>query len=398
MAEKMNKVPVSNQRSHRYFADYFPIKFTDKDGAARSFDFTKFVSKLEGVDLTREQQKKFEELKQEREAYRDAAALGQLMNLLDAELFLTPRQRTAFAEGVRQNLDTDVTGFAFRTSSYYFNQKAIGPIIRSGSYLKLLSDVQRRRASDLASSNGSSARDLYVSFSANEGVDAWQEKLRESTKSQRDRLMRAIEVRVEFHKALCDLPYKTVRYLRVAGKGASDEMIASWKATTRQQLKTYEQQAAQWAGQANFSFSVSAPSITKLGQNEIWTHALESRIPQSNDLLAERDRVRTAATADFVVAMLDKELWLTQQQRRHLAESLIKKLPLPDKTVSNNTYYTDISLLAFALHRLSDQEISVLTDKQIEVWNAMKKVFPTQGQYVVVQRRNGGQMHIALPQ
>lgn len=393
------KVDANSDRSHRYFADYFVIKFTDVGGAARALNFTRQTRKLNAVKLTDEQDKLLTRAIDERNAFLESAAIGQLMNVLDAELYFTPDQRQAFAEGVASTVNLDVTGFGFQTSSYYFNQRLVGPILQRGDYLKVLGDAQRLRAADLASTGSSSGRNvLYVSFRSDEGVETWQTKLKGSIQGHRDLLMRAIAVRVDFHCALCDISDDNARYLLVAGKGATDKVIADWKVTARQQLKTYEQHAAQWGGQGNFSFSLASPSVQTLAKDEIWTHALESKIPEANDQLTHRDHVRTQATAEFTVAMLDKELWLTKSQRQHLIKAVVAKLPAPDRTAASHSYYTEITLLALALFKLSDQDISILNDKQKRVWELMKKPFQENGNHITIQRRNGGQMSIMIPE
>lgn len=389
----------NNDRSHRYFADYFVIKFTDTDGAARRLDFTRHAHKLQEVNLAEAQKRTLEELTAERKAFFESAALGQLMNLLDAELFFAPEQRVEFSDGLRSTVNLDVTGFAFTTSTYYFNQRIAGPLVQRGKFLNVLEDSQRRRLADITNAkNSSSSGRQYLLFSTSDGVDAWQEKLVTSIKEQRERLMRAIAVRVDFHRTQCNLSDETAHRLMVAGKGASDVVIAEWKRTSRTQLKGYEQQAAQWVGRGNMSFAVNLPNIQTLAANDIWTHSIESAVPEASDQLTERNRLRTQANAEFVVAMLDKELWLTQKQREHLIPVVFKMMPHPDKAMSSSSYYNELALLGMTMFKFPDQDLPILTDKQKRAWKAMKKPLQTNGNYILVQRRNGGQMHVGLPQ
>jgi hypothetical protein len=124
---------------------------------------------------------------------------------------------------------------------------------------------------------------------------------------------------------------------------------------------------------------------------------MQQLVPKSTDQLNLRDSVRLEATAKFVVAMLDKELWLTKAQREILIDAVRKELPSPDTKIQNANYFLEVTLLTIPMFKLSKRELSVLTDTQKAAFEAMKKPFQKQNSYILVQMQNGGQMHLQIP-
>jgi hypothetical protein len=243
--------------------------------------------------------------------------------------------------------------------------------------------------------SGSYNSEQYILFQSTEGIDTWQDKLTEVTVEQRKRLARAVDVRVAFHGLSQSLSEQEIHYLRVAGKGAVEEVITAWKELSRRQLKSYEDQVMRFNG--NFSFGLSVADVEKLEVNDIWKHAVESLTTQDTDALARRDAVRLDATARFVVAMLDRELWLNSDQRDVLLEAVKKELPDPDYRISNSRYYGEVTLLCIPLFKLSKTDLAIFTAPQQKAWDAMQNMFQLDGNYVRVQMKNGGQMSFSLP-
>lgn len=388
------KPQANNQRMNRGYVDHFAITFTDTDGAARKVDLLHFEKLLAETDLTPEQAVRLAAAAKERREFHQSATLGHILNILDAELYFTAGQRTAIGDAAREKIQLNSACYALRPMNYYFQQTPITPLLKRGNHLNVLSEAQKRRATDLSATNTDNA-EQYVSFQSNEGIDLWQDTLRNAIKAQRERLTRAVAVRVDFHQALNEMSDSDARHLQVAGKGATDAAIARWKTTSRQQLKTFEQHAMGAIG--NFSFSLQVPNVDQIDADGIWKHSMEQLVPKSTDQLNLRDSVRLEATAKFVVAMLDKELWLTKAQREILIDAVRKELPSPDTKIQNANYFLEVTLLTIPMFKLSKRELSVLTDTQKAAFEAMKKPFQKQNSYILVQMQNGGQMHLQIP-
>lgn len=385
-------------QQQRGLGDYFPIRFTDVQGAARAVNILQEQKKLVDLSLTTAQQTALQTAEQEREQFHRDATLGYIMNLLDEELYLTATQRETMRESVGHQVDLTGACFGFQAQNYYFDEKSITGIVKSGgAHLNALTPSQKLRAKDLASmENGSYNSEQYLSFSSEEGIDTWQDKLKEAVVTQKARLTRVIGVRVAFHRMSHQLSDQQTRRLQVAGKGAVDEVIASWKESSRKHLKSYEEQVGRFAG-GNFSFGMQVPNVRQLEQNNIWKHTEESIASGVTDALTARNEARRTATAKFIVAMLDKELWLEPFQRERLLDVVRKELPSEENVEPNRRYFSEISLLCIPLFKFSRHDLTILSPHQREVWDEMKEPFNFDGNYVRAQMQNGGQMSFRIP-
>lgn len=386
----------NNQRGNQGFSDYFAINFTDTKGAALDLNFLRKKKLLAEVALTPEQQSELDKFTIERKVFHDSANVGHILNQLDSELYFTADQRASMADIVRLKVPLGAACYSMNPMNYYFQQTPIAAVITGEKQLKCLGVAQKLRAADLAGTSRDVNAEQYVSFQSNEGIDLWQDKLKEAIQAQRKRMMRAVGVRVDFHRGQCEMPDVDARRLLVAGKGATDTLVAKWKTTASRQLKSYEEHAAM-RGQGNFSFSIGAPDVQQIDGDSVWKHTIEQLLPAASDHLAHRNSVRMDATANFIVATLDRELWLSASQRDILFEAVRKELPSPDFQIQNSRYYLEVSLLMIPLFKLGKRDLAVLSDTQEIAFEAMKKPFQVQNSYVVVQMKNGGQMHLQIP-
>ncbi|MEZ6127178.1 MAG: hypothetical protein R3C59_00685 [Planctomycetaceae bacterium] len=388
----------NDQRNNRGLSDFFPVRFTDTNGAARAVEILRVRSKLTGVQLTTEQTEKLAAAVEERKQFHRGAALGYILNLLDDELFLTADQRQVIGAGIRKKVNLEAACYSFMPQTYYFDQTSIVDTVREGNdYLEVLTKSQKQRAKDLAALDGGSYNsEQYISFSSDEGIDTWQDKLREAGLTQKERLQRAVAVRVDFYEMAYDLPPQSARRLLVAGKGAVDEVVAAWQEQTQRQLKSYEDQMGRFAG-GNFSFSMSVADIRQLEHNDIWKYTVESVVTGTTDAMAARNEARSAANARFIVAMLDKELWLEPFQRDRLLTAVQNELPSPDYNDPNRRYFGEISLLCIPLFKFSKHDLTVLSRNQKTTWEVIREPFQFDGNYVRVQMQNGGQMSFVIP-
>jgi hypothetical protein len=408
---KFQQAPRAHQQLNQQLSDYFPICFTAANGAAREIDVVPHQShqsknreldlfpddrQVKNIQLTPEQRQQLLRAIEARFEFREQASLQHVLNLLDAELYLTADQRQQMGEGIAGMIDRDASCFSFQPTTYYFPQTSIARTIKPGPHLQVLTEAQQDRAKDLASmGSGSYNSEQYILFQSTEGVDTWQDKLTEASTEQRKRLTRAMDVRVAFHGLSQALSDQEIRHLRVAGKGAVEEVLAAWKEQSRRQLKSYEDQVVRFNG--NFSFGLNVADVYQLESNSIWKHAVESLTQNDTDALASRHNVRLDATARFVVAMLDRELWLNADQRQALLDAVKKELPDPDYRIANHRYYGEVTLLAIPLFKLSKTDLAILSPAQQKAWDAMQGMFQHDGNFVRVQMKNGGQMAFSLP-
>ncbi|MEQ9411023.1 MAG: hypothetical protein RIK87_25150 [Fuerstiella sp.] len=379
--------------------DTFPIKFTVRSGTAEQLDLARRPQKLKSI-LTEDQLTALQDAEQERRAFQFEAMVGYVLNLLDDELYLTAKQRQDMREPLAGELrGKENTSFSMFAQSYYYPQSSITFLLQEGDHLQFLNDAQKNRASDFSNigrNGGSNNSEQYIMFESSEGTDGWYRKLKESAETQRARIQRACEVRVAYYQQICRLPDDRANHLRVAGKGVTDQLIRDWKKTTSRQLKNYEQQVGLFNG--NFSFSMQVANQSQIDSHDLWKHTLESLSPEVADFVVARETVRRDATARFLTALLDRELWLLPEQRPQVQQLVQQSLPAKNNINPYRNYMDEVAMLIVPLFKFSKQDATVFQGPQQAAWETLKKEFEFNGRYVLVHMKNGGQFHFPVPQ
>ncbi len=379
--------------------DTFPVKFTIRYGTAQDLDVTRKLRKLTEI-LSEDQLDRLSAAAEERTAFHLDATVERVLNLLDEQLFLTAAQREEMFPSLRETLDgMESSSFTFTPQSYYYKQTAVSFLLRRGDHLKCLNDAQRTRAKDFQGTTANPdygvGSEQYLMFSSSEGMNTWHEKLQEACVAQRKRVDRACAVRAAYAMAELGLSEDDARHLKVAGKGVAENLVSAWKKTTRQQLKTYEEQAGRFGG--NFSFSMQMPDLNKIETDPIWEHTLEKLPLKPSKSGPNREDAIRKSGAIFLTSLLDKELWLLPDQRTEVQALIEKTLPTSNTANVYRNYMDEVALLVIPLFKFSKQDATVFKGAQKDAWESLKKEFDFNGRYVQVLLKNGGSFHFQIP-
>lgn len=395
LLQKWSKVAPRNQNGQ--LSPIFPVKFTLRYGGAESLDLTRHSKELLEV-LSEDQADRLNEAKADRDAFFLEAVTGRVLNLLDAELYLSGQQRNDMRTQLQKRLKgMESTSFSLHGQSYYLPQQSISFLLQRGNHLDVLSERQMRRAKDLAQIAQSQHynNEQYIQFESSAGVDGWHEHLEKSAKEQKARVLRGCSVRADFYRAEWQLPEKHGRMMEIVAKGVADRMIADWKETVRRQLKTYEQQAGAFGG--NFSFSMSVVDLDKIDKEPLWKHTLDRVRPETPASDYDRSNEMRQATARHLTGLLDRELWLLPAQRPDVEQLVFKTIPEDGNLRSNYTYMEDVAGLVIPMFKFSQRDAEIFDDDQDFIWDLMKENFDFNGSYVIVALPNGGQFHFNIP-
>jgi hypothetical protein len=380
------------QHANAVFPRTFPILFANKTGIAHQYSerLIDAVRKQSLAQLTEEQQTRFESAVKERADAQHEAFVNYLVALFDKELFLNSEQQTILRTQLSSKDKPSLHPlYSFQPQSYYLPYEALGTLVPRTGGNKFLTDVQKKRLTDLTNSNPNSQ---HIIFQSESSPDDWQKQIIEAARSQRDRFLCAAAVRVSFLESELALTSKQSEYLMTASKGAAIRALGDWKETTQQTIDQMEMQMAQMGG--NFAFGVQNIMINDLEQNEIWAEALKSLASEStNELMQKRREAQSAATAGMLLALLDRELWLMPAQREPLRLLIQKSLPKNSDPAQNQEYVRDIVLLAFPLFKIREQDRNdILTEPQREAWKQLQSFFEwqKQGNYMQIPLRNQG--------
>ncbi len=380
------------------FADYAPVQFTFQDGAAKStFAGSEWYVEIEKI-LTDDQEERLATANEKRTASICAAQKDRIVNILDEELFFTSRQRPIVAKQVEERLSSDNdTLYSLTNQTYYLKYKSPQNIL-SGSILDVLSPAQRDRWERVQKGHQSGARsERYITFMSNEGVDGWYKALDESLKQQAIRLTQAANVRIEYYAEEFKLSDKDVHHLKLAAKGTIIYCMQTWKKSAKMNLKQWEERMNQQQfGNGNFGFSVAVPSTKVIEQHDLWKNTLSEMGVDSTASTKKQVNHKRAGKLKYIISLLDRELWLTSEQRDQFEKVLSEKLPKSD--MPGYEYMYEVVLVAIATTRLDEADVKEILDpEQMIAWNALKGQFAINGQMVRINMQNQGQFNIHIP-
>jgi hypothetical protein len=395
--------PRSANHRSGIFGDTSPIKFTLHGGAVDEIELQMPNTSLQSL-LTVEQTDAFNAAISERKQFQKDCMIEQIINIMDAELFLTVEQQRHF----RTTLPSLVPGvhrisLSLTPQDSYYPQTSIASLMRRGARLNVLTDIQETRAQDFSATDRENVQDInqqHLRLRPGESAEQWHDQLEQCAAIQRDRVYQACAVRASYHQAVDDLSESQTRHLMVAAKGVAEDIVRAWKKQTQNMLTSITQRIAARGGQfgGNISFPARAVDLALIDQNSIWQRAVAKFANGTRHAARIRGESRRQADAATIVGFLDRELWLQQDQRSQLTKLVYECVPENGVAFNQSTiHFADVSLILLPLFRMSQQDVSMLTPPQQDVWKKLRAHFHfTERAAHVLNLANGGSMSIEI--
>ena len=361
---------------HNYLYDYSPFRFFDDDGAATEIyqaDLDKAVHKL----LNEKQKGALNAALSQRKLELHNRYLNYIIEKADKELSLSEKQEKQIRVLFPDQIPLLKNGlYSFFPRTYYVKEKPIVSIIMHPPIA--FKKTQMNRLQGLRQQQSS------IVFMANSGVENWYKQLDEEVENQKEKFHRALDFRIALIGADFQLTPQDKKYLKLAGKGATIKILAAWKKNSLPQLKQWEKHAKQQPGQ-NFGFGLQAADVSELDKNPLWEHAVKKVVTEAtyNKIMQKAQQAKTG----YVVAILDQELYLRDDQRDVIQTILQGNLPVINSRYSQSY---DLALLGLTLHGKKRKAIEkILTEPQLNAFTVLKKQFTAQNSYLAIQSRHG---------
>ena len=368
-----------------------PLLFTLPVGPGT--DFTEqLIAAIRKDLLTEEQTQRLKTSLDEREVFRNKAYLSYIVAIIDGELYLTSHQREALHSQLTSQWTTLYHPlYAFSPKIDCLPYKSVLTILKVTEGKSFLEPSQEKRLQDL---NRIQANGEYLIIRSTSGPDEWARQITDAGHKQRDTLLRAAAVQVNYYENELQLSAEQVDHLRLASKGAAVVALADWKETadrTKQNLAPRP---------GNVVVAMPLLDITPIDQNQIWVDAVSSvtkGVPRES--LNQRQESNRTATAEALLALYDSELWLTPEQREPLGKLILQVLPSGSNQSVARSNVRDLLLMTYPLFKTTEkQRADVISELQQSVWKQMESSFHWQQQNNVVgiPLRNGGILQYAL--
>lgn len=389
---------AKNQQRHNHgFADDAPVRFV-VDGAASHFRSSVWKREIE-KKLTEEQQKKLNEAVEERNAQLEQIDRDWVFNLLNKELFFTAEQEKI----VRKHLSKSMKGissqqlYSLTDQNYYLKYQQPHKFLSTLDQ-DLLNPAQKKRLKRVIGGNvNGPASERYITFMSNDGTDSWYETLDQAIEEQQNRLQEIANIQIAFYEVEHGLDQAGINHLQLAAKGTVLYGIDSWKTSTRQQLRQWEERMLQQQfGGGNFGFSISVPQPRSIYQHQLWKNAIAGLEIEASKIAKEREEAAKGIKTRYLLSFFDRELWLTNDQRKQLEEMLLKKMPKND--FQGYEYMYEVVLMAIPLVKFNEGELKkVLEPTQMDTWDCLKDQYQINGRHVTLQMQNMGQFSFNIP-
>jgi len=339
------------------------VIFPSSTFGAKSLDNEAFEKDLDGI-LTSDQQARYQQNLQKRQSSLHHGFVCGIVDLIDEELYLTVVQREMVKEKFHQGTRRENALYSLRRDGVRSPYRK--PDASFQVPISCLTNLQRHRWDDL-----NAKKDGYQ-FSYSFKGDTLQACIEDAERSEEENekaFVNAMLVKLDYYRDFLDLTFNDMQRLEMALVG-----IAQRNSVCLRNLRYCSN-----AYSSGLSEKLSYPPLNivdpiTIEWDPFWK-SLSERFGFSVAIEARR-KERQHMVAEFVLAVLEEELWLTSEQReqlRQLVEQTVGMIELPDR---NYFMFRDEMLMARVLAKMPAEEVSkILSNDQHLVWAKITNLF-----------------------
>lgn len=387
----------AQQRQNVALPTYSPISLTTQGAAARLLRDQKWIRQIRDL-LTDEQQTLFDEAMEQREFRAKRASAMNFFALLDEELFFHSSQRDSISQQILDEVQArPYCLMSLSGQTYYIDYQTPPRLLERLDNQDLTTAQQSLFAKIKQNIRNQGSNQRYLTFMSNDGVESWYTSLDNSIAEQEQFLSAAVEIRIDFISAECDMTAAQIRHLRTASKGTLLYCIRDWQESSTKQLRDWEERMQQDQFRfGNFGFSISLPQPEVIDRHPLWKATLNEVAGKAQTAFQQREELHREIRRDYILSLLDMELWLSPDQLEKLSVQLTPKVPVGE--LPNREYFHEIILLSVPYVRLSDHEVQeILDESQLQAWKTLGSQFQINGQNVTITMNHGGQFGFHVP-
>ncbi len=397
-AEIRWEIPPDNRRK-KPLSDFAPIVFTHKHNTENFLLPGGVTIRILDMLTVEEQTRWFEVMDERRQSIR-TANLDYIVSLVDGEIPMTPEDRNLFRDALHERIgvvhhrlyDLDTGLYSFGKIHGMLPRRSLD-VLLCDIGKAVLTDEQHLLLQSLTVSGRQSRNQqerIALEFTSDVDANAVEVQLTTVLARERPRFQAAFAHEVAAAAYRWNLSDEQKRVLTVASKGVTERCLSAWKLRTVEalavpieRLKVMREHVPQFA---QIRLPVQGPQISSIDDDELWQHTLQ-RVKDAAVEESTREYQRTAVVG-YVTGMLDKELWLTPDQRVPLRKLVDASFPQVIETRQPDL--KEFELLVVPLFRIpEDQLATVLRESQLAAWKAMQNEFQRDGDTVALPTENG---------
>ncbi|MCH2202053.1 MAG: hypothetical protein MK102_08785 [Fuerstiella sp.] len=266
--------------------------------------------------------------------------------------------------------------YTFHRRNYLLPYENLGQFIHRFRKLNV-TVAQSNRWNDLVENGGDQNNHIMVTVDADSDEEN-EKKLNNACRVATRHYMNAAAVRTEHLTTSLQLPPDKVRYLELAGRGVTVRILNDWKKQVRKEIRQISNKP-QFGRFGNQQTAIGGPDVQSFEKHRLWRNAVAKVcLEAESDLLIEHDARILKGAAAFVMATLDRELHLDDDQVQAFGQ-LVKSTE-PHRVALGQDYWFELAMLARTLARADQNQLrDLLSEPQLECWKLLKNHFCYQG-------------------
>ncbi len=350
-----------HQQFHQRQLNCFPSNFTFTGGPVQQMS-QRIDSDLQSI-LNESQKAKLTSLLVDRKEKFSSACLGEILNMIDYELYLSAEQRVGVRELLeRKDQRFQDAYFSFRERNGQFQASKrlnLDRVVAAG----ILSDAQTQRVHDL--------QDPHFTFVFHRN----SQTLPEFIERQRIALESAMQVRMEYLLTSSLLNSEKARHLDLATFGVASRMLK--RPYLNSMLLVENENGDSYGG-------VIFPRTFQIEREPLWK-AIVTSDPKTEKVLKQRKLLRDQDTVSYITAILDNELLLSKAQNRRLNELAMNALNAVnwESGIDYGKYRhygmsdeVQMRAMCIVMIGVGDQDVQQLFNaSQMSAWRLLKSYF-----------------------
>jgi len=370
--------------SRQYLNNLAPVRFVDTHGAAGVIYHAGLEESLLKI-LTDQQKEKWQTAINKRKQALHEIFLERVINTAEKKLTLTDKQKQQLKKIFPDHLSLLENGlYSFEPRNQYVNEKSIliiltqPPMAYRKEQWELLKPVRNRRLLE-----GRRIRTKNIRLMAIDGPEGWRKTINTEAEQFQDELQKLLQKKSQEKFLGNKLSPEQLRYLEVARKGAAFRTVKEWKRKSLLATVQYEKIIEQRPG-INFGFSVPGIESSKIDQHPLWENTV-AKVKAS--LLGEAQSNYSEFTINYAVAMLDQELWFTDEQLPKIRK-LYRSSHLANELLYSGEQY-ELYLLATIIDAKKESELeSILSQQQLTAFQTLKNQYEIEDSFLRFFKRD----------
>lgn len=319
---------------------------------------------------------------QQRQQRHHSSFVGQIANVVDEELFLSAEQRRTLESNLmnRQPLWHDAL-LTFYENPMRYRMRPLAEQVPLGE--NFLTPTQSAHLK-LTKADSHYYR---LNIPPEAPLQTWRNVVEANDELRKPLIQDRLELQAAFLATSAHASHQKIRKLKLAALGTSDRLSRRY---IQEQMAEFS--TCFYEGSTD-DFHLIFPTEWEISEESLWRRTISDW--NSDPIFQQRESRIRDARVQYLVTVLDQELWLSENQRKAILPMIEKSIDrvvgTPHCQPSSRGHFF---LWNFIWSAPREQLLTILTKQQVNAWNRLEECFDESQhgklQYVGIKMIGGG--------